>query len=224
MSETVILKFNNCVMSATNPANTPNAVRISGTANYKISILTVPKITNTVVYNATTGEVKTETFRDYATETTINANIGVVRINNRLTLAFPALQRNNAILHGFMPARNASSLYWQAYGTLHYGWRLMPQDLGTSYWIKSDTGQRPGYEGGAIRFNTAIVYLTAAGVALNQNTVTINPEVFGQWESEEEVVLEATAAAYSEWPTTQTRPPAPIITTGKAYLRVEAVQ
>lgn len=220
MSETVILKFNNCVMSATNPANTPNAVRISGTANYKITILTVPKITNTVVYNYATGEVDTETFRDYATETTINANIGVVRINNRLTLGFPTLQT----ISGFALARGASSFYWQAYGTLHYGWRLMPQNLGTSNWIKSDTGKRPGYEGGAIRFNTAIVYLIAAGVALNQNTVTINPEVFGQWESEEDVVLEATAAAYSEWPTTQTRPPAPIITTGKAYLKVEAVQ
>ena len=60
MSETVILKFNNCVMSATNPANTPNAVRISGTANYKITVLTPLQITDVVTYGSIGGGVSAQ--------------------------------------------------------------------------------------------------------------------------------------------------------------------
>lgn len=227
MSETVFLKFNNCVMSATNPANTPNAVRISGTASYKITLLTVPQITDVVTYGSIGGgvsEITSETYREYQTEASIVATMGVVRINNRITLTFPTLQTNNAIFTAFARASLASQLYWRKTGaTGADSWEIYPKTLSGSNWKKKDTGESPGAGSAVLRFGTNQLNIITAKATVDGQTITIDPQVFGEWETTEDVILGAVAPAQKTTGYT-TAPPAPVLTTGRAQIKVEAVQ
>ena len=227
MSETVFLKFNNCVMSATNPANTPNAVRISGTASYKITLLTVPQITDVVTYGSIGGgvsEITSETYRAYQTEVSVVAQMGVVRINNRITLTFPTLQTNNAIFTAYARASLASQLNWRnPLGPGHDTWELYPKTLSGSNWKKKDTGESPGAGSAVLRFGTNQLNIITAKATVDGQTITIDPQVFGEWETTEDVILGAVAPAQKTTGFT-TAPPAPILTTGRARVKVEAVQ
>lgn len=228
MSETIILKFNNCVMSATNPANTPNAVRLSGTANYKITLLTVPQITNVVTYGSIGGgvsEITSETYREYQTETSFITQMGVIRINNRITLTFPLLQTNAAPLSGFVRADSASQLNWRnPLGPGHDTWELYFKTTPHGpNWNKKDTGESPGAGSAVLRFGTNQLNIINAKATVDGQTIMIDPQVFGEWESTEDVILVAVAPAQKVSGFT-TAPPAPILTTGRARVKVEAVQ
>lgn len=219
MSNSVILKFDNCVVSgATSTVYRENdSIRFSVMVGLKITCETPIRYTSTVDYGEFENGVAhkiNETFNPNGEEISFVQGVYVNYDGTKNTMYFPQITRDTALppdyrrnvfptlFTEYWPnywAYDTGSPYWDRFPEGHYEIRLKPQGQLSSDYSNYDLERiEPSFISDTevkrlIIAKSDRLLFTDVDLGVDGNTVVVTPQCFGTWQTTEDVILTAIA-------------------------------